>query len=159
TLTPALSALLLERVEKPAQGIFFRSINRLIEGGTAWLVSSLRLLIRVRVLVALVFVALLGVTYFVIKRLPTGFVPDEDQGYLFILVQAPQGASLEYTMGIVKQAEQIMKGQPEANRMFAAGGFSFAGSAPNQGIMFVQLKDFSERGGAEHSAQAVLGRL
>ena len=158
TLTPALSALLLGRVEKP-KGVFFRSINRLIDGGTASLVSGLRLLIRVRVVVALVFVALLGATYWVTTRVPTGFVPDEDQGYLFILIQAPQGASLEYTMNVVKQAEQIMKRQPESSRMFAAGGFSFAGSAPNQGIMFAQLKDFSERRGAEHSAQAVLGRL
>ncbi|HZP48649.1 MAG TPA: multidrug efflux RND transporter permease subunit [Vicinamibacterales bacterium] len=158
TLTPALSALLLGRVEKP-KGIFFRSVNRVIEGGTSLLVTALRQLIRARVLVALVFVVLLGVTYWVATRVPTGFVPEEDQGYLFILIQAPQGASLEYTMNVVKQAEQIMKRQPESNRMFAAGGFSFAGSAPNQGIMFAQLKDFSERRGAEHSAQAVLARL
>jgi HAE1 family hydrophobic/amphiphilic exporter-1 len=158
TLTPALSALLLQRVEKP-KGIFFRSINRVIDGGTAWLVSALRRLIRVRVLVALVFLVLLGATWWVTTRVPTGFVPDEDQGYLFVLVQAPQGASLEYTMAVVRQAEEIIKRQPEANRMFAAGGFSFAGAAPNQGIMFVQLKDFDERPGREHSAQAVLGRL
>ena len=158
TLTPALSALLLQRVEKP-KGFFFRAINRVIDGGTAFVVSSLRVLIRARVVVALVFIGLLAATYWMTRRVPTGFVPDEDQGYLFILVQAPQGASLEYTMNIVKQAERIMQRQPEANRMFAAGGFSFAGSAPNQGIMFAQLKDFAERRGLEHSAQAVLGRL
>jgi len=158
TLTPALSALLLQRVEKP-KGLFFRSINRIIDGGTAWLVSTLRALIRVRVLVALAFIALLGATWWVTTRVPTGFVPDEDQGYLFVLVQAPQGASLEYTMNVIKQTERILQRQPESNRMFAAGGFSFAGSAPNQGIMFVQLKDFDQRRGAAHSAQALLGRL
>jgi HAE1 family hydrophobic/amphiphilic exporter-1 len=158
TLTPALSALLLQRVEKP-KGWFFRAVNRMIDGGTAWLVSALRLLIRARAIVTLAFVALLGVTWWVVTRVPTGFVPDEDQGYVMILVQAPQGASLEYTMDVVKQAEQIMRRQPETIRMFAAGGFSFTGAAPNQGIMFVQLKDFSERRGAEHSAQALLGRL
>ncbi|HZT78539.1 MAG TPA: multidrug efflux RND transporter permease subunit [Vicinamibacterales bacterium] len=158
TLTPALSAVLLQRVEKP-KGLFFRAVNRVIDGGTAALVSALRLLIRARVLVTLVFVVLLAATYWVTTRVPTGFVPEEDQGYLFILIQAPQGASLEYTMNVVKQAEQVLNRQPEANRIFAAGGFSFAGSAPNQGIMFVQLKDFAERRGAEHSAQAVLGRL
>ena len=158
TLTPALSALLLQRVEKP-KGAFFRGINRAIDGGTAFLVGALRRLIRARAAVTLVFAALLAATYWVYTRVPTGFVPEEDQGYLMILVQAPQGASLEYTMEVVKQAEQIMMRQPEANRMFAAGGFSFAGSAPNQGIMFVQLKDFAARRGAEHSAQAVLGRL
>ncbi|HEV3141505.1 MAG TPA: multidrug efflux RND transporter permease subunit [Vicinamibacterales bacterium] len=158
TLTPALSALLLAKVEKP-KGAFFRAVNRVIDGGTAGLVSMLQFLIRVRALVVVVFAALLGLTYWVYTRVPTGFVPDEDQGYVMVLVQAPQGASLEYTMNVVKQAEQIMKAQPESNRMFAAGGFSFAGTAPNQGIMFAQLKDFNERRGDEHSAKAVVGRL
>jgi HAE1 family hydrophobic/amphiphilic exporter-1 len=158
TLTPALSALLLARVEKP-KGAFFRVVNRVIDGGTAGMVSTLRGLIRVRVIVVVVFVALLGLTYWVYRRVPTGFVPDEDQGYVLVLIQAPQGASLEYTMNVVKKAEQIMKSLPESNRMFAAGGFSFAGTAPNQGIMFAQLKDFKDRPGDEHSAKAVVGRL
>ena len=55
---------------------------------------------------SLAFVGLLGLTYWVYNRVPTGFVPDEDQGYIFILVQAPPGASLDYTKDIVKQAEQ-----------------------------------------------------
>jgi HAE1 family hydrophobic/amphiphilic exporter-1 len=76
-----------------------------------------------------------------------------------ILVQAPPGASLDYTMNIVKQAEQIVSKLPEHHRMFAAGGFSFAGSAPNQGILFEQLKDFPERPGDAHSAKAIVGQL
>ena len=59
------------------------------------------------------FVALLGATYWVYTRVPTGFVPDEDQGYVIVLIQAPPGASLDYTMNIVKQAEQIMLKMPE----------------------------------------------
>jgi HAE1 family hydrophobic/amphiphilic exporter-1 len=106
-----------------------------------------------------VFVLLLGATYRVITLVPSGFVPDEDQGYVMILVQAPQGASLDYTMNIVKQAEQIMVKLPEHQRMFAAGGFSFAGSAPNQGILFAQLKDFPDRPGDAHSAKAIVGQL
>src|SRR5438046_10461662 len=62
-------------------------------------------------------------------------------------------------MNIVKQAEQIVAKLPEHNRMFAAGGFSFAGTAPNQGILFAQLKDFKERRGEEHSAKAVVSYL
>src|SRR5262249_46590195 len=99
TLTPALSALLLGHAAKPT-GLFFRGINSVINGGTTLMVASLRPLVRARVIVALAFVALLGATYWVVKRVPTGFVPDEDQGYLFGLLQAPQGASLEYTMNI-----------------------------------------------------------
>ena len=158
TLTPALSALLLGRVEKP-KGIFFRSVNRVIDGGTAATVSMLRALIRVRVIVVLVFVALLGMTYWIVKRVPTGFVPDEDQGYILVLVQAPPGASLDYTMDVVRQTEQIMFKMPEMKQMFAAGGFSFSGTAPNQGILFAQLKDFSERPREDQSAKAVVGRL
>jgi len=62
-------------------------------------------------------------------------------------------------MTIVRQVEQIMMKMPEHNRMFAAGGFSFAGSAPNQGIMFAQLKDFKARRGDAHSAKAIVGQL
>jgi hydrophobic/amphiphilic exporter-1 (mainly G- bacteria), HAE1 family len=158
TLTPALSALLLGKVEKP-KGLFFRGVNRVIDGGTSMLVSSLRTLVRMRAVVTLVFIALLAATYWVYTRVPTGFVPDEDQGYIFILVQAPQGASLEYTMGIVSQVEGIVQKMPDADRLFAAGGFSFAGSAPNQGIAFLSLKEFRERQRPDQSAQAIVGQL
>jgi hydrophobic/amphiphilic exporter-1 (mainly G- bacteria), HAE1 family len=158
TLTPALSALLLGRVEKP-KGAFFRVVNRIIDGGTAALVSGLHRLIRVRALVTLVFVALLGVTYWVYRSVPSGFVPDEDQGYVMVLIQAPPGASLDYTMGIVRQAEQVMMKHPDNKQLFAAGGFGFTGTAPNQGVMFAQLKDFKERPGEARSAKAVVGQL
>jgi hydrophobic/amphiphilic exporter-1 (mainly G- bacteria), HAE1 family len=158
TLTPALAALLLARGEKP-KGIFFSGVNRVIDGGTAMLVSILRVLVRARVIVSLVFVGLLGLTYWVYNRVPTGFVPDEDQGYIFILIQAPPGASLDYTRDIVKKVEDMMKPVPEMSRVFAAVGFSFAGAAPNQGIVFAQLKDFAERKGDAHSVQAVVGQL
>ena len=158
TLTPALAALLLARGEKP-KGIFFSGVNRVIDGGTAMLVSILRVLVRARVIVSLVFVGLLGLTYWVYNRVPTGFVPDEDQGYIFVLIQAPPGASLDYTRDIVKKVEEMMKPVPEMSRVFAAVGFSFAGAAPNQGIVFAQLKDFAERKGEAHSVQAVVGQL
>src|SRR5262249_40455703 len=146
------------RAEKP-KGAVFRLVNRAIAGGTAAMVSLLRGLIRVRALVVVVFVALLAVTYWTYTKVPTGFVPDEDQGYVMVLIQGPPGASLDYTMGIVRQAERIMQHLPESNKMFAAGGFGFTGSAPNQGIMFAQLKDFGERPGEAHSAKAVVGTL
>src|SRR6185503_7755326 len=144
TLTPALSALLLGHVEKP-KGAFFRVVNRVIDGGTSGLVALLRGLIRVRALVVLVFLALLGATYWVYRTVPSGFVPDEDQGYVMVLVQGPPGASLDYTMNIVRQTEQILMKMPDTKQMFAAGGFGFTGTAPNQGILFAQLKDFKER--------------
>jgi HAE1 family hydrophobic/amphiphilic exporter-1 len=158
TLTPALSALLLGHVDKP-RGVFFRVVNRIIDGGTTAMVSALRTLIRFRIAVTLVFVALLGATYWVYTSVPSGFVPDEDQGYIMVLIQAPSGASLDYTMNIVRQTEQAMMKLPETKQMFAAGGFGFTGTAPNQGIVFAQLKDFKDRKGDEHSAKALIGQL
>src|SRR5439155_9466459 len=158
TLTPALSALLLARVEKP-KGVFFRNVNRVIDGGTSGLVRMLRWLVVAPVLVTLAFVALLAVTYWVYARVPRGFIPDEDQGYLFVLVQTPQGASLPYTMGVVRQAEDVLRSNPEVQNIFGIGGFGFAGTAPNAGMMFVKLKDFDQRKGEGHSAKTVVGKL
>ena len=158
TLTPALSALLLGR-GATGRGFFFRGFNRLLEGGTNLMVHTLRVLIRARWIVTLVFLGLLVATYQVFRIVPTGFVPDADQGYVFVIIQAPQGASLDYTMGIVRQVEEIVKSIPETDRMFAAGGFGFTGTAPNTGICFLSLKDFKERQGPGQSAQAIIGQL
>ena len=158
TLTPALSAVLLTGADKP-KGAFFRAVNRVIDRGTGAMVSMLRLLIRLRIAVVLVFVLLLGATYWVVTAVPTGFVPDEDQGYVMVLIQAPPGASLDYTMNIVKQTEQIMAQVGGAKTMFAAGGFGFSGTSPNQGIVFAQLKDFKERRDPSQSAKAIVGQL
>jgi HAE1 family hydrophobic/amphiphilic exporter-1 len=158
TLTPALAAMLLSATDKP-KGVFFRAFNRIVDGGTNGMVSMLRFLIRIRYAVVLVFVALLGATYAVYRAVPSGFVPDEDQGYILTIIQAPPGASLDYTMNIVRQTEQIMLKMPETKTMFAAGGFGFTGTAPNQGIVFAQLKDFKDRPGEEHSAKALVGQL
>jgi hydrophobic/amphiphilic exporter-1 (mainly G- bacteria), HAE1 family len=158
TLTPALSALLLARVEKP-KGVFFRGVNRVIDGGTSALVGGLRSLIRIRWIVVLVFAALLAATAWVYRHVPAGFVPEEDQGYILAIVQAPTGASLEYTTDILKQVEQILARFPDVKNTFAAGGFGFSGSAPNQGIVFASLADFKERKGDEHSAQTIQRQL
>ena len=158
TLAPALAAILLAKTDKP-QGVFFRGVNRVIEGGTAAMVRGVTRLIRVRYLVALVFAGLLATTYWVYQRVPTGFVPDADQGYIFVIVQAPQGASLEYTMDVERKVEDVLNRTPEVAHAFSVAGFSFAGAQPNQGIIFTMLKDWSERRGPGQSASAVVGRL
>jgi len=158
TLTPALSALLLSGTDKP-KGVFFRAVNRVIDGGTNAMVAMLRALVRVPALVVIVFVLLLGATWWVYRTVPSGFVPEEDQGYVMVIIQAPPGASLDYTMNIVRQTEQIMMKVGAAKTMFAAGGFGFTGTAPNQGVVFAQLKDFSERRDPGQSAQAIVGQL
>jgi HAE1 family hydrophobic/amphiphilic exporter-1 len=158
TFTPALSAVLLDR-ESHTHGRFFTAVNRVIDGGTALYVRVLRRIVAWRWAVTAVFVVLLGVTYLVFKGVPTSFVPDEDQGFVIILVQGPDGASLQYTTGIMGQIETVLSKVPEVERAFTVAGFSFAGSGPNRGIVFTRLRPFDEREGAEHSAQAVVGRL
>ena len=74
-------------------------------------------------------------------------------------MQAPAGASLEYTGNIARQAEQIIMKDPDVLALFSVMGFSFSGAASNQGLMFARLKPFADRPGAEHSVQAVLGRV
>ena len=101
----------------------------------------------------------LGLTFFVFTRVPTGFVPDEDQGYFIIVIQAPSGASLEYTKAIGKQVSGLLSDVSEAEGTFSVAGFSFAGSASNQGLIFVPLKPYSQRKGEGHTATAILNRV
>jgi HAE1 family hydrophobic/amphiphilic exporter-1 len=95
----------------------------------------------------------------VFQRVPKGFVPNEDQGYLIVIVQAPPGASLGYTMQIGDQITAITKNFPEVEGTFAVSGFSFGGSAPNRALVFLTLQPYSKRQGKEHTAAAIVNRL
>src|SRR5215471_14827861 len=158
TLTPALSALLLDR-EHHGKNRFFKYFEQTISAGTNVYVSFIRRGMQWRWGLVALFFAFLGLTYFVYGRVPQSFVPDEDQGYFITQVQAPAGASLQYTAGIAQQAEQLFLKDPDVLAVFSVMGFSFSGAAPNQGIVFVRLRSFEERRGAAHSAQAVIGRI
>jgi len=158
TLTPALSALLLDR-ESHEKGRFFSWFERVITAGTDAYVHALRAGMRWRWGIVAVFLAALGLTWVVYRTVPQAFVPEGDPGYFMIQVQAPAGASLEYTAGVARQAEKILLGDPDVMALFSVMGFSFGGAAPNAGIMFVRLKEFSDRPGRDHSLQAVLGRV
>jgi hydrophobic/amphiphilic exporter-1 (mainly G- bacteria), HAE1 family len=116
-------------------------------------------LLQYKLAMMVLFFAGLGLTYFVFTRVPTGFVPDEDQGYIIIVMQAPSGASLEYTKAIGTQVTGLVSGEPEVWGTFSVAGFSFSGSAPNQGLTFITLKPYSQRKGEMHSAAAVLNRI
>ena len=116
-------------------------------------------LLQYKLAMMVLFFAGLGLTYLVFIRVPTGFVPDEDQGYIIIVMQAPSGASLEYTKAIGTQVTGLVGGEPEVWGTFSVAGFSFSGSAPNQGIIFISLKPYSQRKGKAHTASAVLNRI
>jgi hydrophobic/amphiphilic exporter-1 (mainly G- bacteria), HAE1 family len=158
TLTPALSALLLDR-ESHHKGRFFSWFERVITAGTNAYVRALRFGVRWRWGVVLVFILSLGFTFWVYRTVPQAFVPEGDPGYFMIQVQAPAGASLEYTAGVARQAEKIILADPDVMALFSVMGFSFGGAASNSGIMFVRLKEFDDRPGKAHSLQTVLGRL
>ena len=158
TLTPALSALLLDR-ESHEKGRFFTFFEQGIAAGTRQYVRGLRGALRLRWIVVLIFFVALGATYLVYQRVPQAFVPEEDEGYFIVNIQAPAGASLEYTGSIAKQAEQIIMKDPDVMALFSVAGFSFSGAASNTGLMFVRLKPFDQRKGDQHSLQTILGRV
>jgi hydrophobic/amphiphilic exporter-1 (mainly G- bacteria), HAE1 family len=106
-----------------------------------------------------VFVVLLGVTLFMFQVVPTGFVPDEDQGFFVVVAQGPPGSPLEYTDKIMAQAQDIVRSEPQVDHIFGVSGFSFTGVGSNNGIMFARLTPWSQRRGADQSAQAIISRL
>ena len=160
TFTPAISALLL-RPERPHQdkNIVFRGVETVIKKGTNVYTRSARRAIHFRYIVLVVFFLGLAATYFLYRRVPTGFVPDEDQGWFIVNVQAPQGASVEYTSLAMRQVEGVVSKVPDIVGAFSVMGFSFTGNGPNKAIIFINLKDAKDRKGVSHSAAGIVEQL
>ena len=131
-------------------------INNVIKRGTDAYRRSLTHLTGLKIAVVLMFVIGLGATFWMYRSVPTSFVPDEDQGYFITIVQAPEGASLEYTTNVCRKAAQIIAQNKDAIGVFSVPGFSFSGAAPNRGIIFANLRPQAERKGKEHSAQSII---
>ncbi|HYL65224.1 MAG TPA: multidrug efflux RND transporter permease subunit [Candidatus Methylomirabilis sp.] len=159
TLTPSLSAILLGKHRTRAQGLFFRAFNRVVAGGTNWYKNAVGHILGWRLAVLVLFFAALGLTYWIYNKVPRAFIPEDDQGYIIVAVQAPQGASLQYTTDICGTVEKILSQVPEIAGAFSLPGFSQFGGAPNRAVVFSSLKPFAERKGEEHSAGAVIQRL
>ena len=106
----------------------------------------------------IIYAALIGAVSVVYMRLPTSFLPNADPGYLIANIQLPPGAALERTQEALYAVEQFAMKQPEVQDVITVAGFSFSGQGQNAGISFIPLKNWSERPGAEHSAEAVAGR-
>ncbi|MFS8066315.1 MAG: efflux RND transporter permease subunit, partial [Byssovorax sp.] len=158
TLSPALGALLL-RAAPEHKGWFFRGVDRVLAALRRGYGRALAFLLRWRAIVAIAFVGCLAGTVALVKHVPAGFVPDEDQGYFLVLVQGPEGSSLPLTEGIVKQAEAALNEQPEITRTFSIGGYSFSGAGSNKAVLFVNLDPWKQRPGEAHSVAAVLERV
>lgn len=158
TLSPALGALLL----KPHHGekwVVFRAVDRSLDWVRERYRSSLRFLLARPLLVMIAFLICVGGTYKLIRDTPTGFIPDEDQGYIIISVQGPDGMSVADTQKVMRKIEKILKTYPEVNHMFMVSGFSLGGSGPNLGTVFSSLKPWDQREGKESSVAGIVQRL
>jgi hydrophobic/amphiphilic exporter-1 (mainly G- bacteria), HAE1 family len=159
TLTPALSAIFLGHHRERAQWRFFRAFNAVVESGTNLYKRTVSAAIGWRAATVVVFLALLGGTYLVYQRVPRAFIPEDDQGYLMFVVQAPQGASLTYTRDVCAQVEALLARDPDITGAFTIAGFSFSGAASNRAMIFANLLPFEKRTKAGHSAQSIIARL
>jgi multidrug efflux pump len=161
SLTPALCATLLKPVQaghhqatRGVLGWFNRGFTRASNGYEGLVARLLRRAGRAMVLYLAIIVAV-GVLF---TRLPSSFLPAEDQGYLLVNVQLPPGATVGRTTSVMEQVEGFILKQPEVQSMVGVLGFSFSGQGQNAGLAFVTLKDWSERAGPGNTAQAVAGR-
>ena len=161
SLTPALCATLLKPVEaghhhekKGFFGWFNRGFSRAAKGYEGWVAKLLKRAGRFM----LIYVAIGAAAVVVYMRLPTSFLPNEDQGTMLVNVQLPPGATVERTRSVMEQVEGFILKQPEVKSMVGVLGFSFSGQGQNAALAFVTLKPWDERHGEEHSAQALAGR-
>ncbi|MBC5765862.1 efflux RND transporter permease subunit [Ramlibacter albus] len=161
SLTPALCATLLKPMEAGhhlEKGGFFGRFNRAFKSTAhAYEGFVARILGRRKRAIA-VYLGVIAAVVFLFMRLPTSFLPNEDQGYMIVNVQLPPGATVDRTKNVMTQVEDFILKQPEVQSMVAVMGFSFSGQGQNAGLAFVTLKDWKDRPGAEHSAQALAGR-
>ncbi len=160
SLTPALCATMLKPVEAGHHhaktglfGWFNRGFASTATHYQGWVAKILTRTGRF----LLIFAVLLGVVAWLYVRLPSSFLPNEDQGYIIANVQLPPGASRNRAEAVLAEVDSYFRAQPGVARTIAVAGFSFSGSGQNAGLVFVPLKDWKERG-PDQSADAIAGR-
>jgi HAE1 family hydrophobic/amphiphilic exporter-1 len=173
TLSPALAAMFLRgEEERPHQLDFLhiKSVSRLFAFGIHradasidWLAGSYAKIIHValqlRYLLLVLFFAGLGATVWTYQKVPTGFIPQEDQGFLMAIVQAPPGSSLAYTTDLADRANAVIHTNPDVQGSFSVMGFSLAGDSSNAGMIFLNTKPSDERRGKGHSTADIVADL
>ncbi len=171
TLSPALAAMLLKphhekgdvltRLINGAFGWFFKLFNRGFAASSAGYAGLVKRMMRMTALVALLYVGLLAFTGYEFQKVPSGFIPLQDKGYLVVFAQLPEAASLERTNQVISKASEILLAQPGVEGAVAFPGFSVVSGAntPNAGTIFVPLKPFDERVAQGLSMQRILGEL
>jgi hydrophobic/amphiphilic exporter-1 (mainly G- bacteria), HAE1 family len=163
TLTPALCALML-RPPKPAWGplgVFFKGFNKVFDVVTNGYVSGSRMLVRRGIItIGIVVLVILGAGFFA-KRIPAGFIPEEDQGILGVNVQLPPGASLARTNEVLKKVEAILSKTEGIESYQTIGGFGVVTNTyqPNYGTLFARLKPWGERKSESVKIKGIMAEL
>jgi multidrug efflux pump len=161
SLTPALCATLLKPIpqgQEHGRGGFFGLFNRGFGRTAAWYERGVARMLPHAARYLVIYLAIIGAAVFMYQRLPTSFLPNEDQGTMLVNVQLPPGATQERTRAVIQQVEGFMLQQPEVQSMVGILGFSFSGLGQNAALAFVTLKDWQERPDAANASQAVAGR-
>ena len=160
TLSPALCAILLKRHEGPRRGpigAVMRGIDYVRDIYGAWVARLVRISVFSVLAVGLAGAAIVGLG----AATPTGFLPEDDQGAFFVVVQLPDGASIGRTEGVVEQVEKVLQTEPAIANYSATVGMNFIDnySQANAAFMIVSLKSFDEREDRDQIASAVIRRL
>jgi multidrug efflux pump len=161
SLTPALCATLLKPVEAGhghAKTGFFGWFNRGFSRTAKGYESGVARILKRSWRFLIIYAAIIAAVAVLFARLPSSFLPQEDQGYMIVNVQLPPGATRNRTLEVMQQAEQFILKQPQVQSMVSVLGFSFAGTGQNAALAFVTLKPWDERKGVENSAGGLAGR-
>ncbi|WMW65570.1 multidrug efflux RND transporter permease subunit [Nitratidesulfovibrio liaohensis] len=147
TMTPAQCALFLKPIV-PGRNAFYRGFNKVYDAVEHFFVVLLKTMVHHAWTTMLVFVGLISVTFWFFSSLPTGFLPDEDQGYALVAVQLPGAASQSRTREVTTKLDAILAETPGVANWITFGGMSILNNAntPNSATVFVMYKDWSERG-------------
>jgi hydrophobic/amphiphilic exporter-1 (mainly G- bacteria), HAE1 family len=173
TLSPALSAMFLRGEEARPHQLDFLHIKPVSQAFAAfihgadrsigWLSKTYARIIhgalQLRYLLLLLFIVGLAATGWLYRRVPTAFIPQEDQGYVMCIVMAPPGSSLSYTSALADRAQAIIGSNKDIVGAFSIMGFSFSGSASNQGMMFLSTKPADQRRGKGHTVADIVAEL
>jgi len=160
TLSPALCAVLL-RPESGEKNAFFRAFNRSFDALSNGYANSVKLLSKAWVPVMLVFAGMIALTGYMFTEVPTGFVPDEDQGYVTLVVQLPDAATNERTEAVMAEASEIAQSIPGVAHVEAISGYSVidALKQANAGVAFVMLEPWEERSAPDLQSKAIIKKL
>ena len=160
TLSPALCSMLL-RPTREKHGWFFTKFNSMFERTTKGYMGIVNKLVRKTALVMIFFCVLMGVLAFGFSRVPGGFIPNEDEGYIFVNATLPDGASLERTQEVMDEVSKILTETPGVKDYITIGGYSLIDAmvASNSGTIFVIFDPWDERTSKELNFRSILGGL